>query len=497
MAVVNGCRTHAVGTGLADQGMTFLPYARRMLAATEEEARQALRRTDHPLLAASLALGLSGPMTSPAGLQQQFYEMLMESQYWSHEHMQAYQREQLEQLLRHARQNVPFYENRLDAVFRLDGGVDWDRWEEIPILRRQELLDHREAMLAHSVPPGHGEARDYATSGSSGVPVTVRANSIAALANRAAELRAFSWHRIDYGKNLCSFNPDKGEAMWPDGRRLGPWGPSWASGTSAGRHLQINEYETSSHILDFLLQSEAEYLIVSPMNAYALAREAERLGSKIALEKMLYFGAEELPVTREARQRVFGASALSRYASVESNGIGHTCPAGTHFHVHAENIFVEVLDDDDRPCGPGQTGRLVVTPFLSTHQPIVRYELGDLVMVGAPCSCGRRLPVLQEVSGRVRHVFRFPDGSTSYRPLPESMRQQLKCGMFQVAQVAPLEIELRYEPLSWDDVGDEAGAAEFIRSIYHPDVQVSVKRVHAVPLTAAGKLIEYSYEVAG
>lgn len=426
-----------------------------------------------------------------------FYDMLMESQYWSHEQMQAYQREQLEQLLRHARQNVPFYETRLDAVFRPNGNIDWDRWGEIPILKRQDLAVHREAMLARVVPPGHGEARDYTTSGSSGVPITVRANSIAALANRAAELRAFNWHGIDYANNLCSLTSDEGEAMWPEGRRLGPWGPVWASGTSAGRHFQINTYETSGHILDFLTRSEAEYLVASPMAAYALALEAERLGSEIALEKLLYYGAEELPVASDARMRVFGASALSRYASKESNGIGHTCPAGPHLHVHAENILVEVLDDQGNPSALGQTGRIVVTPFLSTHQPIIRYELGDLVTVGDPCNCGRTLPVLREVSGRVNHVFRFPDGSTSYRRLPQSMRQQLKCGMWQIAQVAPLEIELRYTPVNPGDIGDEAGAAEFIRSIYHPDVRVSVKRMDAIPLTAAGKLIEYSYEVAG
>lgn len=424
-----------------------------------------------------------------------FYDMLMESQYWSHEQMQAYQHEQLEQLLRHARQNVPFYETRLDAVFQPDGSINWDRWGEIPILKRQDLAVHREAMLARVVPPGHGEARDYTTSGSSGVPITVRANSIAALANRAAELRAFNWHGIDYANNLCSFTSDKGEAMWPEGRRLGPWGPSWASGASAGRHSQINAYETSAHQLDFLRQSETEYLVAVPMAAYALALEAERLGHEIALDTILYYGSEELPAASEVRARVFGATALSRYASKESNGIGHTCPTGGHYHVHAENILVEVLDESDRPCGPGQTGRIVVTPFLSTHQPIIRYELGDLVRLGGMCSCGRTLPVLESVSGRVNHIFRFPDGSSSYRRLPQSMRHQLKCGMWQIAQVEPLEMELRYEPLDWGEIGDEAGVAEFIRSIYHPDLRVSVKRMRTIPLTAAGKLIEYSYEV--
>src|SRR5690606_33876454 len=136
---------------------------------------------------------------------------------------------------------------------------------------------------------------------------------------------------------------------------------------------------------------------------------------------------------------------------------------------------------DGRQCGVGETGRIVVTPFLSTNQPIIRYELGDLVTVGAPCDCARTLPVLQEAFGRVNHIFRFPDGSASYRRLPNSVVERLKCGLWQVAQIAPLEIELRYEPLNWDQIGDEAGVAEFIRSIYHPDVRVSVKRMRTIP----------------
>ena len=109
-----------------------------------------------------------------------FYDQLMESQYWPAERMLAYQHEQLGHLLTHARANSPFYATRLDAVFRPDGTIDFGRWNEIPILKRSDLVEHRESMLAANVPPHHGRAEDYKTSGSTGVPITVRANGIAA-----------------------------------------------------------------------------------------------------------------------------------------------------------------------------------------------------------------------------------------------------------------------------------------------------------------------------
>src|SRR5690242_8842580 len=89
-------------------------------------------------------------------LQRVFHEMLMESQFWSPGQLRDYQRTQLAQLLRHARRNVPFYEKRLDPVFTPSGDVDWDRWEELPIVTRHDMAANRDAMLAREVPKGHG-----------------------------------------------------------------------------------------------------------------------------------------------------------------------------------------------------------------------------------------------------------------------------------------------------------------------------------------------------
>jgi phenylacetate-CoA ligase len=425
----------------------------------------------------------------------EFHGQLMQSQYWSPDRLRDYQHEQLEHLLRHARVNSPFYASRLDAVFRPDGSIDFSRWRDIPILKRSDIAGNFRAMLANNVPPHHGEARDYTTSGSSGVPITVRANGIAHLAGQAAEYRAFDWHQIDYARTLCIIGVEPGVAMWPEGRRRGPWGPQWAYGASAGRAVEISFFETYPHMVEFLQRTEAEYLVTGPTVAHALGLEAERLGANVRLDKVMTYGSSPMEAGKETYRRAFGAGILPRYSSKEANGIAHTCPTGEHYHVHAEVILVEVLDADGEPCGPGETGTVVVTPFLSTHQPIIRYELGDLATVGAPCACGRTLPVLQEIAGRVSHVFRFPDGSTTYRRLPQSLRADLKAGMWQVAQVAPLRIELRYEPLAWNDRGDEESVAAFLRTIYPADCEIEVKRVEKLKLTDAGKLIEYIYEV--
>ena len=92
--------------------------------------------------------------------------------------MLAYQRSQLGQLLRHAKATVPFYRTRLDAVFKRNGDIDWDRWQEIPIVTRADLRDNYSAMITTALPPGHGPAKTYRSSGSSGIPIAVETTAI-------------------------------------------------------------------------------------------------------------------------------------------------------------------------------------------------------------------------------------------------------------------------------------------------------------------------------
>ena len=122
-------------------------------------------------------------------LQQKILDMLMESQFWPPERMLEFQRSQLAQLLRHARENVPFYRNRLDPVFKSNGEIDWDRWLQIPIVTRADLRDRRSELLAAKLPPGHGPTKTFTTSGSSGIPVSIEATRLWGHANRAANRR--------------------------------------------------------------------------------------------------------------------------------------------------------------------------------------------------------------------------------------------------------------------------------------------------------------------
>ena len=109
--------------------------------------------------------------------------------------------------------------------------------------------------------------------------------------------------------------------------------------------------------------------------------------------------------------------------------------------------MLEVLDEQDQPCSFGTPGRIVITPFYNSAQPLVRYEQGDVGVLGEVCPCGRTLPVLQKILGRVEPIWKFPDGMLIAPRLQHTLlREKMHALAYQIAQVAPMALEVRYIP---------------------------------------------------
>ena len=85
-----------------------------------------------------------------------FHEFLLSSQWGERQAITDWQREQLGPLLKHAHDTVPFYHFRLARLFRRDGGIDWDKWAELPTLKRQDLQTHEARLRSRRPVPEHG-----------------------------------------------------------------------------------------------------------------------------------------------------------------------------------------------------------------------------------------------------------------------------------------------------------------------------------------------------
>ncbi|WP_156342930.1 phenylacetate--CoA ligase family protein [Devosia sp. A16] len=433
-------------------------------------------------------------MSQPRDLQHEFYDMLMESQYWLPETMRAYQRSQLAQLLRHARANVPFYEKRLDPVFTASGDIDWDRWEELPIVTRHDMSAHRDEMLAREMPKGHGAAGTISSSGSTGRPIQITSNRLTVLAANANRWRAHRWHDLDWSATYTARAGSDERANYPDGLVRGPWGPPWDPSARLGRVIELHSNASMEQNIEFLQRTASRYYSTGPKTLHVMALEVERRGLDLKLHYVLAHGGHADDQDKAACLRVFGARTLEHYSSKEAGQIAYPCPTGNGMHINAESVLVEIVDADGRAVPRGESGRVIVTPFVSTAQPLIRYDQGDIARFGSPCQCGRHLQTIAAVEGRSIAIFTHPDGRRIATMLSEKARSALQATFWQIAQVGPLEFEIRYVPQSPQATADEAVAIAMFRDSFFSDAQVRFVRVRDIPLTAAGKFIEYINE---
>src|SRR3546814_662111 len=200
--------------------------------------------------------------------------------------------------------------------------------------------------------------------------------------------------------------------MAPDGARGDSWGPASGAVYPTGPAVLLNVASSLQEQLDWLLRENPDYLISFPSNLAALARYC--IDNRLTLgnlKQVMTVGETVIPQVRSLVQRAWGVPLKDSYSCEEAGYLTMQCPDHEVYHVQSENVLLEVVDDDGRPCGPGETGRVLITSLHNFATPLIRYELGDYAEAGEPCACGRGLPVTQQVLGRKRHRRTLPDGS--------------------------------------------------------------------------------------
>jgi len=124
--------------------------------------------------------------------------------------------------------------------------------------------------------------------------------------------------------------------------------------------------------------------------------------------KAIVSSAQALPDhSREIIEKSFECGVFDKYGSREFSGIAYECDAHEGHHVCAESYVVEIMKDG-RPARPGELGEVVVTDLNNLCLPMIRYRVGDLAVAmdtAIVCHCGRGLPRIGKIEGRVQSMI--------------------------------------------------------------------------------------------
>jgi phenylacetate-CoA ligase len=374
---------------------------------------------------------------------------------------------QLGGLLQHAHATIPFWRERLGAAgYDRNAAAPAPSWfRSLPVLTRGEVQSLGDALLSNRVPPEHGKVARGQTSGSTGKAISFYVTQVSQVFWLAFTLRDHLWHRRDLAGKLGAIRIKVENESGPG------WGPATDVAFHTGPSATLNIRTDIDEQLAWLNQHDPDYLITHPSNLRALVRRAiEKDWRPRRLREARTF-AEALPEDLRALCRAaWNVKLCDVYSAEEAGYIALQCPDHEHYHAQAENLIVEVIDDLGKPCSAGEMGRVVVTTLTNFAMPLIRYEIGDYAVAGAPCPCGRGLPVIERVLGRKRNLLRLPDGRRYYPSFPaDAWAGIAPIRQLQVVQRTLEDIEIRLvteRPLT---TAEEARlGAVFQRTLAHP-----------------------------
>jgi phenylacetate-CoA ligase len=418
---------------------------------------------------------------------------LEQSQWWPPERLLAHQLLQAQSLIEHAAATVPFYRERLAPATGLEAGtLSLEAFRRIPVMRRTDIQDAGEDFFSQAFPPEHGETSEVRTSGSTGRPITIKWTAVTGLFLQALTLRGHLWHKRDLSAKNVTFR-----LRVPEDHD--PARSSWAAGYATGPSRVLDVTLPMGELFDHLMAEDPEYLQAHASAIMGLIERSQETGTRPGrLREVRSLGEVLTPQLRDLCRSAWGVPITDIYSANETGTIAHQCPDHAHYHVQAESVLVEVLDDAGNPCGPGETGRVVITVLHNFATPLIRYDIGDYAEAGGPCPCGRGLPVLNRITGRVRNLVVLPDGGTVYSAIFEMpIASVAPVRQFQLVQKTPHDIEVTLAVERPLNRSEETDLEDYFTKCLGHSFDYRFRYVDEIPRSPAGKYEAFRSEIAG
>lgn len=242
--------------------------------------------------------------------------------------------------------------------------------------------------------------------------------------------------------------------------------------------------------LAILEQNPGIWWYYHPTSLFPLARKfRERLAETAPARVICH--AELLPDSmRQVIEGVLGQPVFNQYGTSEFNRMAWECPEKQGYHIDADSVIFEIVDDDGRPVRPGETGRVIATGLINRMMPLIRYELGDLVVASdRRCACGRTLPMIERIEGRLKDVFVLPGGGRrTPREMLEPWASIAGVEQYRLTIESPTQVLLEVVTREQDFGAIEAEAKRRFAALC-PAVAFSVRRIADIEKAPTGKRV--------
>ncbi|OWK43216.1 phenylacetate--CoA ligase family protein [Fimbriiglobus ruber] len=419
----------------------------------------------------------------------EFLRHLERTQFDPPEVVKARQLRMLRRTLQHAFDTVPYYHRTWAAagVHPADIG-SLDDLRHFPVVSKADIRERGTEMVSRAYNPA--KLRVKRTSGSTGVPLTIRLDERGAQWKYACTLRADEWSGWRRGQRVAK--------VWgnPEYRHFGLRGR--VTNHLVDRAVYLDTcHLTEARISEFVAEVRRHrpgLIFGHAHSLYLLACQLKKSGVRDIRPNGIISTAMPLyDWQRTVIEDVFGAPATNRYGCEEVSLIACECEQHRGMHVAAESVYTEVLPATapaSKDADGSVAGKLVVTDLSNFAMPLIRYQIGDVVTASTrPCACGRGLPLLERVEGRDADYVVTPSGGlVSGISLTENFAL-LITGAAQVQIVQETVTYLRIRMVKDQTFSDTSlkQIEKLVRDTFGPAMRYDMEFVDLIPQEPSGK----------
>lgn len=378
-----------------------------------------------------------------------------------------------------------------DCYRSLVGSQFPSRWEDLPVMTKADL----QQPLAQRLSTGYANKDLFVnkTSGSSGHPFVFAKDKFCHALTWTRVIDLYKGLEIDMGVSLearfygipLEF-PGKQKELLKD--RLSarvrfpifdlsdPVLASYVKRFKKRPFVSINGYTSS--ILLF-----AKYLLKNGLELKSLCPSLKQV---IVTSEMLF---EE---DRQIMLKAFGVPVVNEYGASELGVMAHSNNKG-QLVLNQETLLIEILDNDNQPVAEGQQGRIVITGLYNKAHPMIRYDIGDIGVLGKDKNGAL---VLDKLIGRTNDIAHLPDGKvvpglTFYYVTKSIIEDGSDVKEFTIEQLAPDRFKVLYASIQPLDTKMKTTVLEALNRYVGDRLEIEFEHVQQLKRSKSGKLKQF------
>jgi phenylacetate-CoA ligase len=409
---------------------------------------------------------------------------LERSQWLPQEVLRARQRERLQHILSYANAHSPYYQR----IFRLSG-FDPAHFTEaafarLPLLTKSIIRSSTDEILSRQFT--RAQLGEHKTGGSTGVALTTYFDRDWLEIRTADALRSDQWAGAFHGMKVAALwgNPPVARSAKERLRRL-----------LIDRFVFLDTIDLNQRSLAQFVSAwrreRPEVLFGHSHSLYMLARYLkEQAISDLRPAGIVSTSMMLVAHERALIEEVFGCRVTDRYGCEEVGLIGCECERHEGMHLDIEHLYIEFLREDGSAAAAGEEGAIVLTDLYNRGMPFIRYRIEDVgVWTQRRCSCGRGLPLMERVTGRVADYLKRRDGSlvAGVSLVERTLTAITGIEQLQIVQPSREEIVLNVvRAADFSAASEEALLAEF-RGVFGEGITFRTQFLERMPQERSGK----------